>query len=86
MKDIKTEEIEWLEENAAEQNPVIRQAGWDFWLEMRDEEEAAEFRRGAQECREMMARFVEHQGLTDIAASIRANWNPTWGKDPGPPR
>lgn len=40
-------------------------------------------RRGARECREMMARFVEAQGLHQIAASIRANWNPAWGDDPG---
>lgn len=42
--------------------------------------------QGAQLCREMMASFVGHQGLTDIAASIRANWNPAWGADPGAPK
>ncbi|NVB81779.1 MAG: hypothetical protein HOV81_25515 [Kofleriaceae bacterium] len=86
MTDIKDEEIEWFEANAAEQDADIRRAGWDFWLDMRDDAEANEFRRGAQECREMMARFVEGQGLADIAASIRANWNPQWGADPGRPR
>lgn len=52
------------------------------------------FRAGAQECREMMARFVEQGGGIPIrggphvliAQSIRANWNPAWGPDPGPPR
>jgi hypothetical protein len=51
------------------------------------------FRRGAQECRDMMARFVEQGGGPIrggphilIAQSIRANWNPEWGADPGPPR
>jgi hypothetical protein len=51
------------------------------------------FVTGAQECREMMARFVE-QGDGPIrggphvliAQSIRANWNPEWGPDPGRPR
>jgi hypothetical protein len=51
------------------------------------------FRAGAQEMREMQARFVA-QGAPGtrggphvlIAQSIRANWNPQWGPDPGPPR
>lgn len=41
--------------------------------------------RGAQECREMTARFVEYGGDQMTAMSIRANWNPSWGADPGPP-
>ena len=41
---------------------------------------------GAQECREMMARFVEEGGDVVTAASIRANWNSQWGIDPGAPR
>lgn len=40
---------------------------------------------GAQACREMMARFVEQGGHHEIAASIRANWHPKWGTDPGRP-
>jgi hypothetical protein len=44
-----------------------------------------DFARGAQACREMMARFVEQGGDTNTAASIRANWHPGWGDDPGPP-
>jgi len=36
-----------------------------------------------QACREMMARFVEQGGDAVIADSIRANWNPSWGDDPG---
>ena len=43
------------------------------------------FIAGAQECREMMARFVEGAGDVITAISIRANWNPTWGADPGKP-
>lgn len=43
------------------------------------------FRIGAQHCREVMAAFVEQGGDTVTAASIRANWNPEWGTDPGPP-
>lgn len=41
------------------------------------------FRLGAQASREMMARFVEQGGNSVIANSIRANWNPQWGADPG---
>jgi len=39
---------------------------------------------GLQACRETMARFVEQGGDDATAASIRANWNPAWGLDPGP--
>lgn len=40
---------------------------------------------GAQLCREMMAGFVAGQGQPMIAMSIRANWDPAWGVDPGAP-
>lgn len=43
------------------------------------------FIAGAQACREMMARFVEQGGDATTAASIRANWHPGWGRDPGRP-
>ena len=43
----------------------------DFW------------RYGLQVMREMQARFVEQGGDAATANSIRANWNPSWGKDPG---
>jgi hypothetical protein len=36
----------------------------------------------AQVMREMLARFVEVDSPT-IAQSIRANWIPDWGADPG---
>lgn len=50
------------------------------------EERAEEmFIEGAQACREMLARFVEQGGDAAMAASIRANWHPDWGKDPGRP-
>lgn len=45
----------------------------------------SDFARGAQACREMMARFVEQGGDTSTATSIRANWHPGWGADPGQP-
>lgn len=47
----------------------------------------ASFRLGAQACREMMARFVDQGGYGDqnIVTSIRANWHPGWGDDPGRP-
>ena len=43
-------------------------------------------RAGFLLCREYMARFVEQGGDAATAASIRANWLPRWGDDPGPPR
>ena len=47
------------------------------------EERAEEmFIEGAQAMREMLARFVTVESPT-IAASIRANWFPSWGPDPG---
>lgn len=64
------------------------------WLEPDDDahegyvtEERAEeaFVDGLQAMREMLARFVEQGGNPEIAQSIRLNWNPSWGKDPGRP-
>ena len=43
------------------------------------------FRAGLLACREYMARFVESESPS-IAASIRANWWPSLGNDPGKPR
>lgn len=43
------------------------------------------FRAGLLACREYMARFVAAESPT-IAASIRANWWPDLGEDPGGPR
>ena len=44
------------------------------------------FRAGLLACREYMARFVEQGGNAAVAASIRANWWPSLGADPGAPR
>lgn len=44
------------------------------------------FRAGFLLCREYMARFVEQGGDASTAASIRADWIPAFGDDPGPPR
>ena len=47
------------------------------------------FRAGAQQMREMLARFVEqtpgnpNPDPKTIAMSMRANWVPNWGEDPG---
>jgi hypothetical protein len=41
------------------------------------------FVEGAQAMRELLARFVEQGGHPEIANSIRLNWRPSWGKDPG---
>lgn len=52
-------------------------------------EDAAKcFASGLQSMREMLARFVENGGDTPckaLAESMRANWNPSWGIDPGKP-
>lgn len=37
----------------------------------------------AQAMREMLARFVEQGGDAVTANSIRLNWIPSWGADPG---
>ena len=50
-----------------------------------DERAEEMFVGGLQAMREMLAQFVEAQGLETIAQSIRANWKPEWGKDPGRP-
>lgn len=50
-----------------------------------DEQVREAFVRGAQACREMMARFIEQSGDATTAMSVRANWHPAWGKDPGKP-
>lgn len=44
------------------------------------------FRAGLLACREYMAAFVEQGGNKNIADSIRANWWPSLGADPGRPR
>lgn len=43
------------------------------------------FRAGLIACREYMASFVESENPA-IAQSIRLNWWPSLGADPGPPR
>jgi hypothetical protein len=55
--------------------------GHDHCISEETAEEA--FVRGAQAAREMLARFVEQGGDHATAASIRANWHPAWGTDPG---
>lgn len=44
------------------------------------------FRAGLLACREYMARYVEQGGDATTAQSIRANWWPVLGDDPGAPR
>jgi hypothetical protein len=48
------------------------------------------FVAGARAMREMLARFVEQGGdpsgvAQTIAQSMRLNWHPGWGADPGRP-
>lgn len=44
------------------------------------------FRAGLLACREYMARFIEQGGDASTAGSVRANWWPRLGTDPGAPR
>lgn len=44
------------------------------------------FRAGLLAAREAMARFVEQGGNAAVAQSIRSNWWPSLGDDPGAPR
>lgn len=44
------------------------------------------FRAGFVACREIMARFIEQGGDSVLAQSLRANWLPQLGEDPGAPR
>lgn len=58
----------------------------DFMNGYVTEERAEEFfLAGAQQMRELLARFVEQDGHAALANSIRLNWVPNWGKDPGKP-
>lgn len=52
---------------------------------VRIEDAAKCFESGLQSMREMLARFVEQGGNPEIAQSMRLNWNPSWGPDPGKP-
>jgi hypothetical protein len=59
---------------------------WPDGFELERVLQEAAFVHGAQAFREMIARFVENGPATDpkaLAGSIRANWVPGWGEDPG---
>ena len=49
-----------------------------------DERAEEYFVGGLVAMREMLAQFIETQDPT-MAQSIRANWKPEWGEDPGNP-
>ncbi len=68
----------WNEDDSAAPDGYITQ-------DEADEQADQAFVNGAQACREMLARFVEQGGDAITAASIRANWHPGWGPDPGRP-
>lgn len=56
-----------------------------FTEDRAEELQAEAFIAGLQAMREMLARFVEQGGDHTTANSIRLNWNPSWGTDPGRP-
>ena len=70
------------EESASEALDAINE-----FLEIEGLEEdvlgARTFVDGLVAMREMQARFLEQGGHPEIAQSIRLNWNPSWGADPG---
>jgi hypothetical protein len=69
-------EASWLEDDDGPEGYVTEDRAQELFL------------GGLQAMREMLARFVEQSGDprdAAIAESIRANWNPSWGKDPGRP-
>lgn len=69
---------------AAEFSPAVQNAVKRFHQRMNDHRRNADFRAGAQAMREMLARFVE--GCDPVTAqSLRLNWAPSWGDDPGRP-
>ena len=69
--------------NSAEYDYLEEPEGPEGYVTEERAEEA--FVAGLQAMREMLARFVEQGGNTEIATSIRLNWHPSWGKDPGRP-
>lgn len=76
---------------SSNEHPDMSGSGCDdgYWSDDEVENKVSTaFVCGAQQMREMLARFVE-QGGSDlekrIATSIRANWTPGWGDDPGEP-
>ena len=70
----------WIDDlYAHEQDPLVRRAMVRLWLLLFEQDCVC---AGASSCRDMMAGFVEGQGHPLLAVSIRANWNPAWGKDP----
>lgn len=80
--DMKTtkELVRWIDDNnQTEQDPIVRRSMVYLWLLLFEQDT---LQRGAAECREMMACFVECGGHPEIAASIRANWSARWGVDP----
>lgn len=74
---------------SSNEHPDMSGSGCDRDPDTFDENQMTDaFRAGAQQMREMLARFVEQGGSEaekSIAISIRANWVPGWGKDPGKP-
>lgn len=56
-----------------------------FKGEFKTDSRGMNFLEGAQAMRAMLANFVEQGGDPVTANSLRLNWNPSWGDDPGPP-
>jgi hypothetical protein len=71
---------------SSNEHPDMSGSGCDDDGLFTEDRMADAFRAGAAQMREMLARFVEHGPASDpktIAESMRLNWVPNWGKDPG---
>lgn len=73
------------------EHPDMSGSGCDDGDNFSSEDMERAFIAGAQQMREMLSRFVEQSPgdpnphPTIIAGSMRANWVPNWGNDPGKP-
>lgn len=76
------------------EHPDMSGSGCDYRYYTEDEfaeKQNEAFIAGAQQMREMLARFVEHTPGNPnpdpkvVAQSMRLNWVPGWGGDPGKP-
>lgn len=89
MTDLQLETLDRLAERlagVARDNPEAVEQFLIVQEALRNPATVVRLRAGFLLCREYMARFVEQGGDAVTANSIRANWIPAFGDDPGAPR